>query len=376
MKPISIYFKHLSFTEAQHRHCYTIYSVPTDRVCRRLDHINNMVDFSSRRGGIVWMVLSLMMGLRHVFYSTHTILSDYIANIHPSSWISIADRKDSPLTALLVEVRCTRTLPLVLKQAVTFLRDYDRFLIIHSAKNRPYIEKIIRSDPDLQKLLDAQQLQMQQVNETDYGDTDAGNQYSPDYWYSRMMTDSNFWKAIETPYAITLQSDTLICRPFLANEFIGEANVSFIGGLSKSSRMNTGRKMVVYPDPNHILFADHLNGGFSLRNVAWTIQCIEEFRRTRRVKQGGEDAFYRHCRKINVTGTVHTNQLQAYSFASDNGWTMCFNTTRNGERTCPFGVHKPWTTKNRKFPPYVELVQHCPGLDEMKQLSIEPPSCP
>jgi hypothetical protein len=316
------------------------------------------------------MVVSLMMGLRNIFS-----LTSVSVDIYPSLSIVIPSRREASLTALLVEVRCTRTLPLVLKQAVKFLRDYDQFLIIHSAKNRQYIEEIIRSDPDLQQLLVVQQLQMRQVNETDYGKINAGNQYNPDYWYSRMMTDPDFWKFIETPYVITLQSDTLICRPFLASEFLRESNVSFIGGLSKSSRMNTGRKMGVYPDPNQILLVDHLNGGFSLRNVAWTIQCIEESRRSRSVKQGGEDNFYRYCRKMNVTGTVHTSQLQAYSFASDNGWTMCFNTTKNSERICPFGVHKPWMQKHWKSPAYVELVQNCPGLDQLKQHYTKPPTC-
>jgi Protein of unknown function (DUF5672) len=325
----------------------------------------------NRRGREVGKAIAFILGLSQVF-SMRRISTDIITDItdsYPPSPLSIEVRQDVPLTAILVEVRCTRTLPLVLKQAVNHLRDYDQFLIIHSAKNRPYIEKIIRSEPDLQKLLEDQQLQMRQVNEAHYGDTKSRNQYRPGFWYSRMMTDSNFWKSIETPYAITLQSDTLICRPFLANEFIGETNVSFIGGLSKSGPVD--------PDPNNILLVDHLNGGFSLRNVAWTIQCIEEYaaRNTSQANLEGEDTFYRYCREINVTGTVHTSQQQAYSFASDNGWTMCFNTTQNGERICPFGVHKPWITKNWKSPAYVELVQNCPGLDQLMHLSSELQTC-
>ena len=347
----------------------TIHLVATENFTDRNTSIS-MLDFRWR-GGRAWVVVSLMMGLQNILYST-TVSFD----IYPSLSIVMPSQREASLTALLVEVRCTRTLPLVLKQAVKFLRDYDKFLIIHSAKNRQYIKEIIRSDPNLQQLLVVQQLQMRQVNETHYGNTNAGNQYNPDYWYSRMMTDSNFWKSIQTPYVITLQSDTLICRPFLVNEFLHELNVSFIGGLSKSSRMNTGRKIVVYPDPNHSLLDDHLNGGFSLRNVAWTIQCIEESRHSRRVKQGGEDNFFRSCRQMNATGTVHTSQLQAYSFASDNGWTMCFNITQNRERICPFGVHKPWTTRNPKSQEYVELAQNCPGLDQLKQLSTEPSTCP
>ena len=319
----------------------------------------------------IWKAIAAIIGLSQIFYLrkfSSTFITD-IPDIYPSSSISIAVRQDAPLTAILVEVRCTRTLPLVVKHAVKNLRDYDQFLILHSATNRQYIEDFIRSDPDLQKLLVVQQLQMREVNETDYGDTQSRNQYKPGFWYSRMMTDSNFWKSIKTTYAITLQSDTLICRPFLANEFLHELNVSFIGGLSAASPMD--------PDPNHVLLVDHLNGGFSLRNVAWTIQCIEEFKaaNTSKLTLFGEDTFFRYCREINTTGTVHTSQQQAYAFASDNGWTMCFNTTQNRERVCPFGVHKPWIEKHRKTQEYDELAQNCPGLDQLMHLSAGLQTC-
>ena len=321
---------------------------------------------SKRKRG-VWKAIVFILGLTRVIEMTN-ISTDIMTNIYPSASISISAPQDAPLTAILVEVRCTRTLPLVLKQAVNHLRDYDQFLIIHSAKNQQYIEEFIRSDPDLLKLLEGQQLKMRQVNETDLGDTQVRNQYLRDFWYSRMMTDSNFWKGIATPYAITLQWDTLICRPFLADEFIDEKNVSFIGGLSSAVAP-------MYPNPTHSHIVGHLNGGLSLRNVAWTIQCIEQFRNASTVTGEGEDAFFRDCREANMTGTGHTSQLQAYSFSSDNGWTLCFNTTKNGERICPFGVHKPWTTKSLRSPAYIEMMQNCPGLDQLKPLASESSAC-
>jgi len=316
----------------------------------------------------IWKAIAIFLGLSQIFYLrrfSSTFITD-IADIYPSSSISIAVQQDAPLTAILVEVRCTRTLPLVLKHAVKNLRDNDQFLIIHSAVNRQYIEDFIQSDPDLQKLLVVQQLQMREVNETNYGDTDVKNQYRPDFWYSRMMIDSNFWKSIKTAYAITLQSDTLICRPFLANEFLHESNVSYIGGLSEASPTD--------PDPNKILKFEHLNGGLSLRNVAWTIQCIEKYKGAN-LLLAGEDTFFAYCRLHNIPGTVHTSQQQVYSFASDNGWTLCFNTTQHGERICPFGVHKPWVQKHWNTPAFFELAQNCPGLDHLMLLSAGPPTC-
>jgi hypothetical protein len=200
------------------------------------------------------------------------------------------------------------------------------------------------------------------------------------YWYSRMLTSLSFWEQMTTPYVMTLQADTLLCRPFVPEEFLLQ-NVSFVGGL-------TGYKRIPqYPVPvtaNPVYSTPikwrHKHGSLSLRNVAWIMECLQQWSHVK--DQYAEDFLFRHCAEMEIPGTVHVNELQAYSFVSESGNTLCFDAPTTGaaaatasssggqQRICPVGVHKPWTFAVTRWgqTAYDELVQNCPGLTFFQSL--------
>jgi hypothetical protein len=249
-------------------------------------------------------------------------------------------------------------------------------------ESHPSLREMTRSAKEQQQQQQQPRLSLQQIQEHEHGRVHPQLSYRGDYWYSKMLTNASFWKAIsmETPYALTLQSDTLLCRPFPTQEFISR-NESFLGGISGFKR-EAARQIPVIVNPQDDSHSTnmkykHLNGGLKLRNIAWTIECIRQYN-DMNPNGWSEDSLYRHCRESEINGTVHINEVQAYSFASDNGITLYYtlppmgrNGSDGGERRhCPVGVHKPWVKGVKKWGTnaYRELVEYCPGLDLHEQL--------
>jgi hypothetical protein len=275
-------------------------------------------------------------------------------------------------TAIIIEMQCHLGLSLVLKQAAQFLNVEEwRIVIYHSKENYHFVQGLIDTDPILQKQQESGRISLYKIKQSDYGSTGLAKRgkkkgiYFEDYWYSKMLINETFYTstAIDTEYVMTLQSDTLLCRPFSTQDFVSpNSKTSFIGGISGFKRKYPQQIRVTGTPRNDTVDRyNHLNGGFSLRNVAWTVECIRQYAVDR---SWIEDALYRHCREQEINGTVHVTEEQAYGFASDNGRTLCFNKPNTGDRVCPVGVHKPWSQGVDKWgrEMYKELTDSCPGL--------------
>ena len=268
------------------------------------------------------------------------------------------------ITAMLVEIRCHPALSVVLRQAAQFLGPEVDLVVYHSSKNQKFVQGLVDLDEHLSTMTKQGRLRLQIIHPETYGSVDPKHVTKGDYWYSRLMTETTFWNNITTPYAMVLQSNTLMCRTLEPAEFILQ-NVSFVGGLTGWKRIPQFAVPVTdNPIYNEPVKYRHKRGTFSLRNVEWTKECIRQYRNDDKYV---EDSLYRHCGEMEIPHTVHVNELQAYSFASDLGVTLCFDGPNN-ERICPVGVHKPWVHGVKKAG-YRELVDHCPGLDLFQRLT-------
>lgn len=313
---------------------------------------------------------------RHPFWLPEVQVHD---NLRSKS--TITTKKDPFIaTAIIVETRCHSALSVVLLGAVRNLGPEVLIVVMHSSQNELFIRGVIQSFPVLMEWFQGDRLVLHQIRETKWGlkfplKGQEKNwikipfKYSPDYWYSKMFVNVAFWAQFETPYVLTLQSDTLLCRSFPTKDLIKQ-NVSFTGGASDMTSVGNSNKWknyIVPPDPewNSTLRREHLNGGMSLRNIQWVTSCIKKYGG----KGGGwaEDSLYRFCRTNDILGTVHETQIGAYTFSSDNGHTMCF-TSPSGERICPLGVHKPWSRGAKKPNQYMELKRNCKGLAALQTL--------
>jgi len=186
-----------------------------------------------------------------------------------------------------------------------------------------------------------------------------------------MYTSIEFWKHIDTPFAITLQSDTLICHHVRNLDL----KATYIGGISPFNTTWSGRMMTKYttkefisinvnnnPEVN-VTIRHHLNDGFSIRNVAWVHDCITKYGS---FKQINDDDLMNYCRE-NLQSSKKVLEKEAFAFSSDNGHSMCHDTPDGGGRVCPLGVHQPWHLK-RSFSGYSELVFNCTGLEKLKKI--------
>jgi len=156
--------------------------------------------------------------------------------------------------------------------------------------------------------------------------------YSHRYWYTQHMTSALVWDAIDTTHALVYQSDTVLCRPL---NFMVFSNYLFIGGASNAINERS------------IMYTHKMNGGFALHNVLHTRKCITQTLRIRLM----EDSIWNNCRRQPVRA------VDVMSFATDNGFTMCFGT--GSSRTCPYGAHKPWVKAQRQN--LSEFYEHCPN---------------
>ena len=181
-----------------------------------------------------------------------------------------------------------------------------------------------------------------------YGPTSI---YVGHHWRNVMFNNQTWWKAFEAEWILVIQSDTIICRN-------GEPPLKhgYIGGASDPGQ--------IFYDNKKSYFYGHMNGGFSLRNVEWTIKCLEK-----RPEINVEDSKFTDCFKDDlVNSRIPYNEVVA--FASDNGWTTCEDGPW-GSRVCPYGLHKPWGNYGSlygsvKFEDYQEMLNSCPGVSTLE----------
>eukprot|EP00040_Diaphanoeca_grandis_P043821 m.10392 g.10392 ORF g.10392 m.10392 type:complete len:321 (-) comp8271_c0_seq1:149-1111(-) len=267
-------------------------------------------------------------------------------------------------TAIYVEPRCHAALGLVLRTTLSNLDGYP-VVLWHTVRNAKYVIGVIRSDPLIRKYWEHKLLTLHSFDPKMYGSTRTNNISEPlsdkalyhgDFWYQRLITMAPFWNTIKTPFMVNVQSDTLICnKPPL--DIISKS--TFIGGISG---FNSKGRFKVADDPKeNTLTPSHMNGGFSVHSVEWSLKCIALDSKHFYV----EDTLWNKCR--DTIDTPGVPEADAYRIASDNGITACF--TFKGERLCPFGVHKPWNKASATA--WTELQQTCDGLSELKALQYE-----
>eukprot|EP00567_Pseudictyota_dubia_P003377 CAMPEP_0197436382 /NCGR_PEP_ID=MMETSP1175-20131217/3838_1 /TAXON_ID=1003142 /ORGANISM="Triceratium dubium, Strain CCMP147" /LENGTH=208 /DNA_ID=CAMNT_0042965653 /DNA_START=82 /DNA_END=708 /DNA_ORIENTATION=- len=186
---------------------------------------------------------------------------------------------------------------------------------------------------------------------------------------------------------INLQADTLICRPISSrdNETIfHNPSVNYVGGMSgfnttfgRDEKTGEDKKIVLSFDlkkmasdlPSHERrTTSHMHGGFSLHDIPWMIECIKQYGD---IRNWTEDDLWTYClnyMEYNRSGlpSSEVTEFQAWWRASDGGLTKCLQDSE-GNRLCPFGVHKPWRNMD-KYGNYTELVDNCPGLDRLEQI--------
>lgn len=187
---------------------------------------------------------------------------------------------------------------------------------LHICLTRPYFPKQVRlfSFKVMKGLMDPAQV------------------YNPLYWYTQHMTSTRVWDSIDTTHALVYQSDTVLCRPL---DFMVFSKYSFIGGASHAT------------DEQSIMYSHKMNGGFALHNVSHTRKCISQTSYIRFM----EDSIWNNCRRQSV------RTIDVMSFATDNGFTMCFGP--ESSRTCPYGAHKPWVQAHRQN--LREFYKYCPN---------------
>lgn len=249
-----------------------------------------------------------------------------------------------------------------------------RIVVWHSIRNQLYLQNIIAANSLLLKEQNNQRLQLRLFSPDS---TQSNRLYGGAFWYSRLLTSTSFWKSIDTPLALIMQSDTLICKPPPSPvvELIG--NISpFLGGISGFTKefaitsggpagQDAATQLKIPMNPRHNIPAtSFLNGGFSLHDVSWSIHCIEPYANLKK-KGWVEDDLFNYCQIMQNSSTAPVTEVQAYSFASDNGKTQCFDL--DGKRVCPFAVHKPWQNKKKG---YNELVASCPELEQLERLQF------
>lgn len=241
----------------------------------------------------------------------------------------------------------------------------------HSRRNAAYVIELIRHEPALRAALRTGRLLLDLFDPAKYGSLRTENVSEPlsekalyhgDFWYQRLVTSKSTWEKINSTWAILFQVDTMICSPPPMDVI---RSASFVGGLSgfyAIGKKGEHARFKVPADPHTNTTRSHLNGGFSVHHVGWSVDCINRNPRFFHI----EDALWNKCR--NEIPSVNVSQVNAYRFASDNGITMCYNDPA-GKRQCPFGVHKPWKKASKEA--LAELQAVCPGLELIQTQQFE-----
>jgi hypothetical protein len=269
------------------------------------------------------------------------------ASMSPNTSEIVAQaRHSSPLiSAVIVENRCHESLLATLEILLRQMKGVGPVILWHASSNGAFVSAFRSVSPLIDQSLQTKALVFHLFNPASFGVL-TGSHYNPLHWYNRLMTSPRFWKSFTTPMVLTTQVDAIVCRP--VQELVDNyGNVSYIGGVSgviQTFQRNTKKVKRVIKFPPHspgndsIATPQHLNGGLSLRNVRWQLDCIAA---VGKVVPWIEDDLTAHCSQDELKRQTHvTTALMAYRFSSNHGITMCFET--HGSRVCPFGVHKPW----------------------------------
>lgn len=171
---------------------------------------------------------------------------------------------------------------------------------------------------------------------------DGTIQYHLEHLVNVLLLSEDFWQSLNADWAFTLQVDAFICQP-------GNPSFKFpyLGGPSVKFPITDDHQK---DDP----FFQHINGGFSIRNVKWTIEVVIKGRNRLPKKEFEECCEDRFFSKFFHQQNIPITWEQTAGFASDNDYTSCFIAS-NGSHICPYGLHKP---KGR----YIYTEQHCPGF--------------
>ncbi|KAJ3360044.1 hypothetical protein HDU91_004720 [Kappamyces sp. JEL0680] len=177
--------------------------------------------------------------------------------------------------------------------------------------------------------------------EYDWNDKDI---YNGKHWRNQLFLSPTFWKSFDADWVLTIQSDTVLCKK-------GEPPlVNYIGGPT----------FVDIHKDNAEIYSGHMNGGLSVRNIEWALTCLER----KKGQQECEDFVYGGC--FNEDKKLH-RFVDVVAFATDNGYTGCID--RDGKRTCPYGMHKPWAKRGTLTESeYNELMDSCPPIKELAKL--------
>merc|ERR1712161_628 len=95
-------------------------------------------------------------------------------------------------------------------------------------------------------------------------------------------------------------------------------------GMKKGVMIKSPVDLAVSDTPKaNVTTQHHFNGGFSIRNVAWVHDCINQIGSRQLMN---EDDLMNYCRG-HLKSSKKVLEEEAFAFASDNGNTMCHNTT-------------------------------------------------
>jgi len=187
---------------------------------------------------------------------------------------------------------------------------------------------------------------------------------------------------------LVFQIDSYICRK--ADEQILtllESKV-YVGGITPLIGKPDKKFWKMKKKSADSVYKGHMNGGFSVRSIAWMQSCIDALNSAnqhgkrllssegRKARADAEDAFFSYCyNHPEILGNkfegsdVSIHEGAAYS--SDNGYTSCRREiTGKCSEICPWGVHKPWGNMGDPGT-YNELALYCPQVKELKNLNLD-----
>ncbi|KAJ3360045.1 hypothetical protein HDU91_004721 [Kappamyces sp. JEL0680] len=220
-----------------------------------------------------------------------------------------------------------------LENALEMLSDEWQVVAVMPNKSEAFIRDLCSRGKN-QKHCQSNRLVYSLLPEQDWGDHGI---YAGSHWRNKLLLNATWWASLEAEWVLGIQSDTVICRhedpPLVYN---------YYGGPSSDTKNVSD------------LFGGHLNGGFSIRNVQWTISCIE--RNLKLSEERTEDNVFSRCY---AEDKVFYPYHEIAAFASDNGWSGCVDVPGKN-RTCPYAVHKPWSRLRLNSEQFQEMLEACP----------------
>uniref|UniRef100_A0A7S3KZM5 DUF5672 domain-containing protein n=1 Tax=Amphora coffeiformis TaxID=265554 RepID=A0A7S3KZM5_9STRA len=282
-----------------------------------------------------------------------TWLEEWIAQavVTEANNSSPANDNSPAVFAFMTEPRCLAAVPFVLKNALDKLPPSFPVVFFHSSHNAKCLERWLNETPALWQAHETGRLIVELES---HMDPNAKKIYEGSNWNNVLFTNITFWEGLRQygNTALTIQADTLICADGNSSNpynYTPPWDANYLGGIS----------WVKDVLPSNASNTNHLNGGLSIRNLDWVISCLQQSKNF----SDPEDNLFGNCKG----GVNNVSVVDAMSFSSDNGYTMCFDW--DGHRQCPWGVHKPWERPSRRRPAqYRELVSYCPDIEKLQVL--------